>query len=78
MQPGPESERFVPCSGRIILDCECGERLVLIGLEADWRSERRTVFECECGEELTLADRLDKEASAVVGLPRDLRFPDGR
>ncbi len=61
-----ESERFVFCSERVVLECECGERLVLLGLEDDWYSELRTVFQCECGEELTLANRLDEEGLTLV------------
>lgn len=61
-----ESERFVLCSERMVLECECGERLVLLGLEDDWYSELRTVFECECGQELTLADRLEEEGLTLV------------
>jgi hypothetical protein len=61
-----ESERFVLCSERMVLECECGERLVLLGLEDDWYSELRTVFQCECGEELTLANRLDEEGLTLV------------
>jgi hypothetical protein len=39
---------------RIVLICEeCGERLVLLGLEDDWRS-RGAIFRCECGERLSL------------------------
>ena len=51
-------------SGRTVLGCpRCGERLVLVGLEEDWRSEGRTTFGCAgCGEEVTLAgDRLEDE-----------------
>jgi hypothetical protein len=58
-EPLPES--FVFCSERIVLGCRCGEKLVLLGLEADWRSEK-IVFECECGVELTFLDRIDKKA----------------
>jgi hypothetical protein len=61
-----ESDRFVLCSERIVLECECGERLILLGLEDDWYSELRTNFECECGEELTLVDRLDEGGLALV------------
>ena len=50
----PRRERFVTSSGRIILECNCGERLILLGHEDDWRSEP-TVFRCECGQSLTLA-----------------------
>lgn len=68
MRPDSEdSERFVLCSERIVLECDCGERLVLLGLEEDWRSER-PIFECECGEKLTLANRTDEEALAIKRL----------
>ena len=56
-----ESEKTVECSGRSILECGCGERLILLGLEEDWLLEQRTNFECECGQALTLADRLNEE-----------------
>ncbi len=50
----------------IILVCEvCGERTVLGGPLAVWRSES-TTFGCECGERLTLADRLDSGESNKV------------
>jgi hypothetical protein len=59
MRTFSESERFVECSGRIVLECdECGEGLILLGREEDWRSER-TFFECHCGRALTLAHRRD-------------------
>jgi hypothetical protein len=67
-----ESDRFVLCSERIVLECKCKERLVLLGFEDDWRSEGRTAFECECGEELTLADRLDEKDSGFKMLTRRL------
>jgi len=69
-----ESDRFVLCSERIIVECKrCGERLVLLGLEDDWYSEGRTTFECECGELLTFADRLDEEALSATELLRRFR-----
>ncbi len=71
-EPEPErfAERFVDFSDRIILGCEeCGERMVLLGREEDWLSER-TKFECECGEELTLANRAEEEALLVKELLR--------
>ncbi len=76
MRQSSEPERFVLCSERIVLECRCGERMVLLGLEEDWGSEGRTAFKCECGEELTLADRLDEEALGAKGLLRRLRAPD--
>ena len=56
MEPGSrKTADFVLCSGCIGLECDgCGERLVLVGREEDWRSEGRTEFDCECGEKLTL------------------------
>ncbi|HLL40008.1 MAG TPA: hypothetical protein VK357_10130 [Rubrobacteraceae bacterium] len=65
----------------IILMCEvCGERTVLGGPLAVWRSES-TTFECECGERLTLADRLDSggsnkaAATAAAKPPTSLPYP---
>ena len=54
-------EHTLESSGRIILECGCGERLILLGLEEDWRSEQRTKFECSCGKGLTLSDRLNED-----------------
>ena len=48
-----------------ILECECGESIVLVGAEDDWRS-RRAVFKCGCGRKLTLDDRADQEALAAT------------
>jgi hypothetical protein len=45
----------------MVLECGCGERLILLGLKEDWISEQRTNFECQCGQSLTLADRLDED-----------------
>ncbi len=61
-------------SGGLVLECSrCGEELVLLGLEEDWRSEGRTSFGCRgCGEELTLADRLP-EHEPDDGLVRPAR-----
>jgi hypothetical protein len=63
-------ERFVSSSGRITLECECGERLALLGREDDWYLEGPLLFDCECGERLTLADnRLGEEATAAMRRP---------
>lgn len=37
----------------------CGERLILLGLEEDWRSQK-SAFECACGAQLNLTNRIDK------------------
>lgn len=75
METTAEQEQFVECSGRIDLECGCGERLVLLGLEEDWQSERAE-FGCRCGRTLTLADRADEEVLAVKRLLRtDMETP---
>jgi hypothetical protein len=62
-----EPECFVPSSGRITLECECGGRLVLLGREDDWYLEGHTLFECECGERLTItSNRVDEVATAAM------------
>jgi len=37
-------EHFLTTSKSIVLECRCGEKLLLLGREADWRKEGRTVF----------------------------------
>ncbi len=81
MQPDSESERFaerfVAFSERIVLGCErCGEKLVLLGLEDDWRAEGHDVFECGCGAALSFADRADEEAMLVKNLLRTVKVPN--
>jgi len=85
MQPYSESEhpeerpeeRFVAFSERIVLGCErCGEKLILLGLEDDWRASGHDVFECECGAELSFADRADEEAMLVKDLLRTVKVPN--
>ena len=49
--------RFVDCSEVLVIDCRCGEKLLLLGRESDWRSEGRMTFECGgCGKDLPLKD----------------------
>ena len=61
MQQPSESDNTVECSGRMTLECGCGERVILLGLKEDWLAEQRTNFDCQCGQSLTLADRLDED-----------------
>jgi len=62
------SERFVTCSSSIVFDCRCGEKLVLLGHESDWRKEERTTFECGgCGENISLY-----EPGGLIGEARRL------
>lgn len=64
----------IEASGRIVLECGCGERLVLLGREDDWYSEGRGAFACECGKELTLSDRM-LETSDFTRLIRGFELP---
>ena len=67
----------IEASERIVLGCDCGERLLLLGREADWYAEGREAFECGCGEMLTLANRVESGPS-VADLIRGPAFLDGR
>jgi hypothetical protein len=50
---------------QIVLTCEdCGDKLVLLGTEEDWRS-RHAVFACGSGHKLTLENRADEEVLAA-------------
>ena len=51
-------EQVIECQESIILSCECGERIVLLGRAVDWYDEDRLEFSCDCGSILTLTDRL--------------------
>jgi hypothetical protein len=50
-------EHFVDCSKSIVIECRCGEKLLLLGRESDWGKEGRTAFECGgCGKKLSFKD----------------------
>ena len=50
---------------QIVLTCEeCGEKLIILGLEEDWRS-RCAIFVCEEGHKLTLDGHADDEVPAA-------------
>ena len=72
MQPDGDFDRFtdsfIEFSERIVLECDCGEKVVLLGMEDDWVGEG--TIECECGRGLTLADRSDDEVARVRRLLR--------
>jgi hypothetical protein len=74
-------ERNLECSGQIVLWCGCGENLILLGLEEDWRSELAPLsFECHCGQGLTL-DAAEagpsEEVLEIVKLLRSSTRPPG-
>ena len=73
---GSERECMEGCERDVILVCEaCGERTVLGGPLAVWRSES-TTFRCGCGEQLTLAARLASGTSnEAVTTHRNRRVP---
>lgn len=46
---------------RTILACGCGELLVVLGGEDEWRSEGQACFECgACDSRITLPEREDR------------------
>ncbi len=49
---------------QMILECECGEIMVVLGSKEDW-SSRRAVFRCVCGQKLTLDGRTAEEVLAA-------------
>jgi hypothetical protein len=50
-------EHSVNCSESIVVECRCGEKLVLLGLIEDWYLEGCAVFECSgCSEKLSIED----------------------
>ena len=51
------ADNYVTCSKGIVLDCRCGEKLILLGRKGDWILEGRTDFECGgCRGKLSLKD----------------------
>ncbi len=66
-------------SGRIVLGCECGERIVLFGREEEWRGEGRLSFLCAgCGGEVGLVERAEEaeEGDFIGSLVRKVKRPD--
>src|SRR3954470_17434961 len=58
MQAYPEAEGHILCSATTVLECRCGQELILLGREEDWYSEGRTTFECrQCGRTISLTER---------------------
>jgi hypothetical protein len=52
-----EVERVILCSDRTVLNCSCGETLILLGREEDWYSEGRAAFKChQCGKTISFAN----------------------
>ena len=69
----------VESSGRIVLGCGCGESIVLLGREEDWRDEGRLAFQCAgCGGEVALAERETEaeEGDFIGSLVRKVKRPD--
>ena len=51
------AENYITFSKIIVLDCRCGEKLILLGRKEDWNREGRTDFECGgCRGKLYLED----------------------
>ncbi len=52
-----ENHHEIDCSRSIVIDCRCGEKLILLGHRSDWHGQGRTDFECSgCGAKLSLKD----------------------
>ena len=62
---GGERRAHVRSSARTVLECDCGERLVLLG-SVTVRNAGRVLLECDCGERFTLAGRLAVSEPEVV------------
>jgi hypothetical protein len=62
---GAERRAHVRRSERTVFECDCGERLVLLG-SVVVRNGGRVVLECDCGERFTLAGRLAPSEPEVV------------
>ena len=51
-----------------ILACECGELLVLLGGEDEWRSEGPASFECgACDSRITLPEHVGRRGQGGAG-----------
>ena len=69
----------VESSGRIVLGCGCGERIVLFGREEDWRGEGRLTFRCAgCDGEVGIAERAGgaEESDFIGSLVRKVKRPN--
>jgi hypothetical protein len=44
-----------PHARRLVLDCGCGEKMVIFGQLEDWLP-RDPVFRCACGERITFSE----------------------
>lgn len=78
-EPPSEPGCFLGPSGRVVLECLCGEELVLLGREQDCQEEGCTLFRCECGRELTHAEDRADERALTIGelLRRSIKAPRG-
>jgi len=59
MQHDPHAEKS------FVLDCSCGEKMVIIGQVEDWLP-RNPVFMCACGERLTVSNDAKEEHYATL------------
>lgn len=53
-----EPERVVLYPERMVLECACGERIIVLGHEDDWDVEGCSTFECGCGRMLAFPPRV--------------------
>src|SRR5215204_5173830 len=60
-------EQTIECPDSIVLACQCGEWVVLIGRLVDWYEEDRLEFSCDCGRILTLSNRMPDTSDRLAG-----------
>ena len=54
-----------PCAQSFVLECGCGEKMVIFGQVEDWLG-RDPVFRCNCGEGLTFSEDAQEEYYASL------------
>jgi hypothetical protein len=59
-----------PNEKQLVLNCSCGEKVVILGRVEDWLS-RDPVFRCACGEVITFSDNAKDEYYASFTHPSE-------
>ncbi len=70
---GAERRAHVRRSERTVFECDCAEKLVLLG-SVTVRNGGRVVLECDCGERFTLAGRLAPSEPEVPSREVERRY----
>ena len=59
----------------LVLECICGEKFILTGLVAGWRSGN-VLLECDCGERFTLFARIAISEPPAASEHKETRRPE--